>query len=119
MDTSEYKRDLKTAEIFKALGHPTRIYIAKKLSEGELPAGAFVEGLGADFSAVSQHLNVLKKSGVVESQRRGMNVYYRLVYPCIPLLIERIELRDQLFPNGEGILSLNLRKNGEKNGAMR
>ena len=55
MDTSEYKRDLKTAEIFKALGHPTRIYIAKKLSEGELPAGAFVEGLGADFSAVSQH----------------------------------------------------------------
>ena len=95
------KEDEKIAEVFKALGHPSRLWIVKRLSSGEQPAGAFVAGLRVDFSTVSQHLSVLKRAGVIESHKRGQHVFYSLVYPCIPWLIERMEYRDRLFEKGQ------------------
>jgi len=35
------------------------------------------------MSTVSKHLNVLKKAGIVQDERRGKQVYYRLKVPCI------------------------------------
>lgn len=96
MDSPSETDNSKVAEVFKALGHPTRVFIVKELSAGELPAGYFAEKLDADFSTISQHLNVLKRAGVIESQKRGLNVFYRLVYPCIPWLISRMEYRDRI-----------------------
>ncbi len=82
------------AEIFKALGHPTRLWIAKNLEGRELCVCDIVAGTGEEFSSVSQHLNVLKKAHVVEGEKHGKHVFYRLVYPCIPLLISCMEIRD-------------------------
>lgn len=72
------------AEVFKALGHPTRLWIVCSLAHGEKCVCDFVEGTGEEFSAVSQHLNVLKKARVVTSEKRGKHVFYKLVYSCIP-----------------------------------
>ena len=84
------------AEVFKALGHPTRLWIAKNLEGKELCVCDFVTGTDEEFSSVSQHLNVLKKAHVVECDKRGKHVFYRLAYPCIPWLIRFMEARDEL-----------------------
>jgi ArsR family transcriptional regulator len=41
------------------------------------------EEVGADISTVSKHLSVLKNAGIVEDNRRGLQVFYRLRVPCI------------------------------------
>ncbi len=82
------------SEVFKALGHPTRLWIAKNLEGRELCVCDIASGTCEEFSAVSQHLNVLKKAQVVKSEKRGKHVFYRLQYPCIPWMISCMEARD-------------------------
>lgn len=71
------------AHILKALGHPTRLWMAEQLSQGERCVCEFVKEIDADFSTVSKHLNILKQAGIVEDEKRGLNVYYKLKVPCI------------------------------------
>lgn len=71
------------ANIFKALGHPSRLAMVEKLAEGECCVCMLVELVGADFSTVSKHLAVLKDAGVVADEKRGQNVFYRLKVPCL------------------------------------
>lgn len=85
------------AEVFKALGHPTRLWIVRNLARGEMCVCNFVQGTGEEFSAVSQHLNVLKKARVVEAEKRGKHIFYRLVYTCIPWLIDCMEARNHVL----------------------
>ena len=73
----------RTAAIFKALSHPTRLKIVLMLAEGELCVCVFQEMFGVDFSTVSRHLSVLKNAGIVSDEKRGKNVFYRLEKPCI------------------------------------
>ena len=55
------------AEVFKALGHPTRLWIVQQLADGEHCVCEFVEAVGADFSTISKHLSVLKQAGLLPS----------------------------------------------------
>lgn len=73
----------KEAEVFKALGHPTRLWIVRQLADGEHCVCEFVQTVGVDFSTISKHLAVLKRAGVVEDEKRGKSVYYRLTCPCV------------------------------------
>lgn len=94
-DSTKNLTDL--AEVFKALGHPTRLWIVRSLARSEMCVCDFVAGTGEEFSAVSQHLNVLKKANVVTSEKRGKHVFYRLVYNCIPWLIDCMQVRNQVL----------------------
>jgi ArsR family transcriptional regulator len=71
------------AEIVKALAHPTRLFIVDELSKGERCVCELRDEIGADISTVSKHLSVLKNAGVVEDDKRGLQVFYRLRCPCI------------------------------------
>lgn len=71
------------ANILKALGHPTRLWMAEQLADGEKCVCEFVENIDADFSTISKHLAVLKQAGVVIDEKRGKQVYYRLKVPCV------------------------------------
>ena len=64
------------ADIFQALGHPTRIAILELLSEGELSAGALIEKLGMEQANVSQHLSVLRAKQILVNRRAGNQVFY-------------------------------------------
>jgi ArsR family transcriptional regulator len=68
------------AEVFKALSDPTRLRLVRLLSEheGALCVNALARVLGVTQSAVSQHLRVLRQSGLVEGKRRGYFVHYTL-----------------------------------------
>jgi DNA-binding transcriptional ArsR family regulator len=78
------KRQLEArAQIIKALAHPTRLFVVDELSKGERCVCELTDMVGADISTVSKHLSVLKQAGIVEDDKRGLQVWYRLRVPCI------------------------------------
>lgn len=71
------------ANVLKALGHPTRLWLAEQLADGEKCVCELAASIDADFSTVSKHLSVLKQAGVVSDEKRGKQVYYKIKVPCI------------------------------------
>ena len=67
---------------FAALGDPVRLQILSILAgapEGEVCVCEFVAPLGKSQPTVSHHLKVLSDAGLVEGDRRGRWVWYRLI----------------------------------------
>lgn len=64
------------AAFFKALGHPLRLRILEVLREGETSVSGLQERLGADQSALSQHLAVLRQRGFVMMRKEGTTSFY-------------------------------------------
>lgn len=71
------------AEIVKALAHPTRLFFVDVLSGGERCVCELAEMVEADLSTVSKHLTILRTAGVLEHERRGSQIFYRLRTPCV------------------------------------
>ena len=71
------------AKVMKALAHPTRLFIVDELSKNERCVCDLKDMVGADFSTVSKHLSVLKGAGIVDTEKRGAQVIYRLRVPCV------------------------------------
>lgn len=71
------------AEVFKALSHPSRLAIIDALAQGERCVAELNESIDADMSTVSRHLSVLRNSGILSSEKRGNQVFYKLECPCI------------------------------------
>lgn len=69
----------KAADLLRALSHPIRLRIVELLGGGELCVKRLEEMLEISQSSVSQHLTRLKYAGLIESERRGHLVCYRLV----------------------------------------
>jgi len=71
------------AKVFKAMGHPSRIRILELLTQGETCVCNIAPVVGSDMSTVSRHLAVLRNAGLIEDDKRGLNVFYKLSLPCI------------------------------------
>jgi ArsR family transcriptional regulator, virulence genes transcriptional regulator len=78
MDTIVFDKAEKQAALCKALGNSRRILILWQLSKEELPVHAIAERVGSSLQNVSQHLAVLKKTGIVVARRDGQTIYYRI-----------------------------------------
>jgi DNA-binding transcriptional ArsR family regulator len=61
-----------------ALGDPTRRAIFERLRKGPRPVGELAADLPVSRPAVSQHLRVLKKAGLVTERRDGTRRIYGL-----------------------------------------
>ena len=72
------------AEIFQALGHPTRVAIVEYLRDGEVSVRSLCEKLGIEQSNASQHLAVLR----VETRKDGNQMFYRLHNPVVGEVLE-------------------------------
>lgn len=83
MDETSRARYEARAKILKALGHPSRLMMIDELSRGERCVCELREIVGADLSTVSKHLSTLKNAGIVEDDKRGVQVFYRLKVPCV------------------------------------
>ena len=79
--TARMNHNESTASYLKALGHPTRLQIAKELMKGELSVGEVGERLNIQQANASQHLNILRTSGIVNRRRKGTYTYYSLLDP--------------------------------------
>lgn len=86
------------AEICSALADPSRILILYALSEKPCTVNELVNSLGIGQPAVSRHLNILRKHGMVVSTRDGQSVVNTLndnrVIEALNLL--RLVLKDSL-----------------------
>ncbi|MCP3178223.1 MAG: ArsR/SmtB family transcription factor [Desulfuromonadales bacterium] len=67
------------AEILKVLGHPVRLKIIAGLISQTCNVKKIWECLALPQATVSQHLALLKNKGIIEGQREGVEVYYRVV----------------------------------------
>jgi len=71
------------AKVLKALAHPTRLWMVEQLAQRECCVCEFFDAIDVDFSTVSKHLAVLKQAGIVDVEKRGKQVFYRLKVPCV------------------------------------
>ncbi|MFO7906703.1 MAG: ArsR/SmtB family transcription factor [Planctomycetota bacterium] len=80
------------AAVIKALAHPARLMIVDELFEHHRRCVCeLTELVGTDLSTVSRHLSVLRNAGIVESEKQGTTVYYRLRVKCIRKFFECVE----------------------------
>ena len=93
MDTFVIDECMKPAAKFKALGHPVRFWIAQQLLGGEHCVHEFVELTHLDFSTISQHLSSLKAAGILSTDKKGKEVYYRLTCPCTRTFIKCVNAK--------------------------
>lgn len=66
------------AELFKALGDPTRVRMLSVLADTEVCVGDLSEALGMGQSAVSHQLRYLRELRLVRARRDGKHVFYKL-----------------------------------------
>jgi ArsR family transcriptional regulator len=64
-------------DIFKALGDPTRLRIARLLGTMELAVGELAQVLGQSQPRVSRHVGILCEAGLAERRREGSWVFLR------------------------------------------
>jgi DNA-binding transcriptional ArsR family regulator len=71
------------AEVLRTLASPRRLQILHELARGPIEVGRLADAIGASQPNVSQHLAVLRTAGVVEAERVGREVRYRLADPDV------------------------------------
>jgi ArsR family transcriptional regulator, arsenate/arsenite/antimonite-responsive transcriptional repressor len=74
--------ELLDAELFKALGEPTRLKLLSCLAKCGRPCSVteLTECCSVDLSVVSRHLAVLEKVGVLAATKEGRTVFYAVQY---------------------------------------
>lgn len=82
MSPALMQRRAESAEaLLKEMANANRLMILCHLSTGEKTVGELCENVGLSQSALSQHLARLREAGLVESDKRGLSVYYRVSSP--------------------------------------
>jgi len=85
------------AEVLKAMADPTRLKILHCLNQGERCVSDILEVVGGSQANVSKHLSVLKRAGLVDSRRDGLNVFYHItdegVFTICRNVCDSLELR--------------------------
>lgn len=73
------------AEIFKALGDPTRLKLLACLAKCSRACSVTEVGgcCDVDFSVVSRHLAILARAGIVEASKKGRTVFYSVRYETV------------------------------------
>jgi DNA-binding transcriptional ArsR family regulator len=72
----DYKMYDKKANILKALAHPHRLCIVKGLIENKCNVMKIQECMMLPQSTISQHLAKLKAAGIIDGERKGLEVCY-------------------------------------------
>jgi len=73
----------KIASFFKIIDHPIRIRILFAIGDGETCVCHLETVLGLRQAYISQHLMELRKNGILDTNREGKFIYYRLSSPKI------------------------------------
>jgi ArsR family transcriptional regulator len=71
------------AEVLRTLAHPRRLAIIHRLAAGPCEVGRLAAELGISQPNVSQHLALLRTTGLVDAERDGREVRYHLTDPDV------------------------------------
>jgi len=91
------------AKILKAMAHPLRLAVIDFLRDGPRCVCDITKAVGAQRSNISRHLALMESAGIVESEKKGLMVFYCLKTPCIT----------NFFSCVEGVLRSNLRQSNQ------
>lgn len=93
---NNFKAYNQAAEILKALAHPVRLCIIRGLMEKKQCNVSYMqECLDLPQSTVSQHLQKLRSAGIVEAERNGLEINYRIADEKIRKLITALFEEEQ------------------------
>ncbi|MBI5572160.1 MAG: winged helix-turn-helix transcriptional regulator [Desulfomonile tiedjei] len=81
------------AEVFRALGQPTRLGIVELLQGHDMQVGEIAERLCANVTSVSKHLGVLRGLGIVEGRKVGLKLSCTLSVPQLDTFMRCVEER--------------------------
>src|ERR1700749_4778108 len=84
--------------VFKALAHPVRRSIVAMLRKGPMTSGDIAAAFDMAWPTVTGHLNALKDAGLVETEKDGTQVRYRLV---VSVAEEAVAFLRELMGAGE------------------
>jgi rhodanese-related sulfurtransferase/DNA-binding transcriptional ArsR family regulator len=79
------------ARVGKALGSAHRLELLELLAQGERSVDALASVAKLPVANVSQHLQQLRRSGLVTTRKEGLRVYYRLSDPAVAQLLSALE----------------------------
>lgn len=86
-------------EVFKALSHPARRRMIAMLREAPMASGDIAGRFDMAWPTVTAHLAALKAAGLVETEKDGASVRYRLVISAVE---EALAFMMDLMGTGEG-----------------
>src|SRR3974390_3036319 len=66
------------AAVAKALAHPHRLELLEQLAQGERSVEVMADRTGLSIANASQHLQHMRRAGLVANRRDGKFIYYRL-----------------------------------------
>lgn len=93
---NNFKAYNQAAEILKALAHPVRLCIIRGLMEKKQCNVSYMqECLDLPQSTVSQHLQKLRSAGIVEAERNGLEINYRIADEKIRKLVTALFEEEQ------------------------
>lgn len=78
------------ARIGKAISSPKRLELLDLLGHAERTVEVLAEEAALSVANASQHLQVLRAAGLVEAQKQGLFVTYRIADPAVTALLESI-----------------------------
>jgi len=78
------------AEVAKAAAHPHRLALLEHLAQGERNVDALAEGVGLAIANASQHLQSMRRAGLLATRREGKFIFYRLADDSVLALLDAI-----------------------------
>lgn len=82
----------KAEAMLRLLANAKRLMILCHLVKGEKSVGQLAELVDLSQSALSQHLAKLRVQGLVESDKQGQMVYYRISNPEVEAILSTLYL---------------------------
>ncbi len=77
-------------ELLRALAHVDRRNFLKRCKDQEVAAGELANASSLALASVSEHLKVLRKTGLLIQERRGRHLYYRTNAALLKKLVRSI-----------------------------
>lgn len=85
------RKSMDNAPLYRALADETRRRLIKLLLEHNFCVSALARSLGVSESAVSQHIRILKETGLLSGERRGYHMHYAINRERLRALARDIE----------------------------
>ncbi len=77
----------RAADTLKVMAHPVRLRVVEILSQGRFSVGEIAELCKLPHNQACEHLRLMKGHGLLDSEREGRTVYYKIVAPQLTSLL--------------------------------
>ena len=84
------KQAKKATELLRSMSNEKRLLILCRLAGGELSVSQLIPLVGLSQSALSQHLAILRRSGLVETRRESQTIHYSLADPNAASILQTL-----------------------------